>query len=326
MSRVLIADDDRISCTLLGSLLTKWGYQTEIVYNGVDAQRELLKPDAPRLAILDWMMPGLDGTQVIQALRAIHRESYTYVLLLTSKGQKEDILEGLDAGADDYLKKPFDAQELRARLRVGGRILDLERRLMCALETAEYRATHDFLSGIYNRAAILELLNREASRCARADQEMSVLMVDVDHFKVINDTYGHLVGDQVIKQLTLRMGAVLRPYDSIGRFGGEEFLVLTPNCTLSEAMMVAERLRFGVARDKMAIGQFAIPVTVSVGVSTIKESVADINLALQAADLALYEAKNKGRNRVECRISSELAAPSLPPPSLGECDEKDVIV
>jgi diguanylate cyclase (GGDEF)-like protein len=278
------------------------------VYNGVDAQRELLKPDAPRLAILDWMMPGLDGTQVIKALRAIHRESYTYVLLLTSKGQKEDILEGLDAGADDYLKKPFDAQELRARLRVGSRILDLERRLVCALETAEYRATHDFLSGIYNRAAILELLNREASRCERAGQKMSVLMVDVDHFKAVNDTYGHLVGDEVIKQLALRMASALRPYDSVGRFGGEEFLILVPNCALSEAMVVAERLRLSVAADKMAIEQFAIPVTVSVGVSTIKAAKLDMNLALQAADLALYEAKNKGRNRVECCAPSELAA------------------
>ena len=310
MSRVLIADDDRISCKLLGSLLTKWGYQVEIVYNGVDAQRELLKPDAPRLAILDWMMPGLDGTQVIKAVRAIHREFYTYVLLLTSKGQKEDILEGLDAGADDYLKKPFDAQELRARLRVGSRILDLERRLVCALETAEYRATHDFLSGIYNRAAILELLKREASRCERASQQLSVLMVDVDHFKVINDTYGHLVGDQVITQLALRMASALRPYDLVGRFGGEEFLVLVPNCALSAAMVVAERLRLSIATDKMAIGQFAIPVTVSVGVSTIKEAKLDTNLALQAADLALYEAKNKGRNRVECWVPSEPAIES----------------
>ena len=115
------------------------------------------------------------------------------------------------------------------------------------------------------------------------------------------------MGDQVIKQLTLRMASVLRPYDAVGRFGGEEFLVLTPNCALSEAMVVAERLRFSVARDKIVIGQFAIPVTVSVGVSTIKEAVVDINLALQAADLALYEAKNKGRNRVECCIPAKQA-------------------
>ena len=127
MFRVLIADDDLISCKLLGSLLTKWGFEIDVVNNGVDALRELLQPDGPQLAILDWMMPGLDGTEVIKKLRANHRESYTYVLLLTAKGQKEDVLEGMDAGADDYLKKPFDAKELQARLRVGTRILALER-------------------------------------------------------------------------------------------------------------------------------------------------------------------------------------------------------
>jgi diguanylate cyclase (GGDEF)-like protein len=167
---------------------------------------------------------------------------------------------------------------------------------------AEYRATHDFLSGIYNRVAIMELLNREASRCQRTRQEMSVLMVDIDHFKAVNDTYGHFVGDEVIKQVTLRMGSALRPYDSVGRFGGEEFLILIPNCALSEAILIAERLRLSVAKDKMEISQFSIPVTVSVGVSTMKEAVTDMNLALQAVDLALYEAKKKGRNRVECYV------------------------
>jgi two-component system, NtrC family, sensor kinase len=141
MSRVLIADDDRISCKLLGSLLTKWGYETDIVHNGDDALRELLKPDAAQLAILDWMMPGLDGIEVIRKLRTTHRESYTYVLLLTAKGHKEDLIEGLDAGADDYLKKPFDAQELRARLRVGADRKNLEG----ALREAErkYRGIFD---------------------------------------------------------------------------------------------------------------------------------------------------------------------------------------
>jgi diguanylate cyclase (GGDEF)-like protein len=177
--------------------------------------------------------------------------------------------------------------------------LDLERRLVCDLQKAEYRATHDFLTGIHNRAAIMELLNREASRCARTRQEMGVLIADIDHFKTINDTYGHPVGDQVIQQLALRMASALRPYDSVGRFGGEEFLILVPNCAFSEALIVAERLRLSVATDKLVIGPLAIPVTVSVGVSTIKGAVPDVNLALQTADSALYEAKNKGRNRVE---------------------------
>jgi two-component system, cell cycle response regulator len=317
MPRVLIADDDALFSKMLAGLLSKWGYQAEAVYNGIDARRELLKLDSPQLAILDWMMPGLDGIQIIKELRATQRPSYTYILLLTSKGHREDVFEGLFAGADDYLKKPFDTLELRARLQVGGRILDLERRLLGALESAEYRGSHDFLSGIYNRAAIMEVLDREASRCKRTRQEMSVLIADIDHFKTINDTYGHLVGDRVIKEVALKLASVLRPYDSVGRFGGEEFLILAPNCTISEAMEVAERLRLRVAREKLTIGQFSIPVTVSVGVSNVNGSVLDVNLALQTADAALYHAKNKGRNRVEYCVSSEEGA--SPPARLGEC-------
>ncbi len=180
--------------------------------------------------------------------------------------------------------------------------LDLERQLVSDLEKAEYRATHDFLSGIYNRAAIVELLEREAARCERTRQEMGVLITDIDHFKAINDTYGHSAGDEVIRQIAVRMASALRPYDSVGRYGGEEFLILVPNCALHEAVVVAERLRRSVTKEKFVIGQFVIPVTVSVGVSSTKGR--DVNLALQTADSALYEAKNKGRNRVEGRVPS----------------------
>jgi diguanylate cyclase (GGDEF)-like protein len=168
-----------------------------------------------------------------------------------------------------------------------------------ARSEAEYRATHDFLSGIFNRAAIINILNREASRCQREGQPLSVLIADVDHFKVINDTYGHLVGDQVIKLIVLRMAIALRSYDSVGRFGGEEFLIVVPNCGEGEAVVVAERLRIGIAGEKFVIGQLAIPVSVSVGVSTRTNAAQDVDWTLQVADSALYEAKRKGRNRVE---------------------------
>jgi diguanylate cyclase (GGDEF)-like protein len=308
MSRILIADDDRISCRLLSGLLAKWGYTTQIVFNGSDALSELQKPDAPQLAILDWMMPGLDGIEVIKKIRASHGNAYVYALLLTSKEEKENKVEGLEAGADDFLKKPFDAAELRARLRIGDRILDLERRLMSALESAEYKATHDFLSGIYNRAAITAMLDREAARCKRSKQEMSVLMVDVDRFKSINDTYGHPAGDEVIKQVTARISSILRTYDAVGRLGGEEFLILTPNCSTSEAMGVAERLRQSIAGEKMVCGALAIPVTVSVGVSAVNQDNPDAKRAIETADLALYAAKHNGRNRVECYVTPEPAA------------------
>jgi len=175
---------------------------------------------------------------------------------------------------------------------------------------AEHRATHDFLSGIYNRAAIIDLLEREAARCQREGRPTSVLLVDIDHFKTINDTYGHLVGDQVIRLLAQKMATVLRPYDSLGRFGGEEFLIVIPNCLTEEAMTVAERLRAAAASDKLAVREFAIPVTVSIGVSTITMPLQSSTWVLQTADSALYAAKRKGRNRVECSPSSKAAAPA----------------
>ena len=185
--------------------------------------------------------------------------------------------------------------------------LDVERRLVSALESAEYRATHDFLSGIHNRAAIMALLGRETSRCRRTRRELGVIMADIDHFKTINDTHGHAVGDQVIQELALRMASALRPYDSVGRLGGEEFLILVPNCALREAMIVAERIRRSVATEKFVLGELVLSVTVSIGVSTIKGIAPDVKRALQVADSALYQAKNKGRNRAECFVPSKRA-------------------
>jgi diguanylate cyclase (GGDEF)-like protein len=305
MSAILIADDDRISCKLLGGLLTKWGYQPRIVYDGEEAKRELLKGWAPQLAILDWMMPGMEGPDVIKAVRAARRDPYIYMLLLSAKGQKEDLLEGLEAGADDYLKKPFDPAELRARLRVGARILGVEKRLVTARETTEHQATHDLLTGVYNRATILELLNQEVSRCRIENQKMSVLIADVDDFKHVNDAHGHMAGDQVIRLLAGKMSSPLRSKDSVGRFGGEQFLILAPNCTQNQALVTAERIRARVAESKFMVDKCAIAITVSVGVSTVKEGVTDAKVVLQEADAALHLAKKKGRNGVEANAEPE---------------------
>jgi diguanylate cyclase (GGDEF)-like protein len=296
MSTVLIADDDRISCKVLAGLLTKWGYQPEIVFDGTEARRELLKANAPQLAILDWMMPGLEGPEVIKAVRAGRHEPYTYMLLLTSRGEKEDLLQGLDAGADDYLKKPFDPAELRARLRVGARILGLERSLSSAREITEHQATHDLLTGVYNRSTIIEILGQEISRCRNEGHKMSLMIAD---FKHINETHGNMAGDQLIKMLAAKMGSPLRPKDSVGRFGGAQFLILAPSCTLNQALVNAERLRSKIAGEKFVVEKSTIPVTVSVGVAVVKEAAADGKVALQEADAALHQAKNKGRNRVE---------------------------
>jgi diguanylate cyclase (GGDEF)-like protein len=162
--------------------------------------------------------------------------------------------------------------------------LEVERRLVCDLKETEHRATHDSLTGIHNRPAIMELLTREAARCKRTRQQMGVLIADIDHFKLINDTYGHPVGDEVLKQLVLRMALTLRPYDSLGRIGGEEFLILVQDCAPGEVVGVAERVRLSIANDNFVIGQFAIPVTVSLGVSAVEASTPDVDVAVQTAD------------------------------------------
>jgi len=301
MSKVLVADDDPVSRTLLRKLLTKWGYEAEVVDNGVEAWLALRKEDSAKLVIVDWMMPGLDGLEVVRELRSGNASSYTYVLMLTSKGQREDILAGMDAGVDDYLKKPFDPEELRARLRVGTRILGLEQRLVRALETSEFRATHDFLTGLYNRGAILDLLKREMQRGEREKSALGICMVDIDRFKSINDTYGHLVGDEVLKRLATCMITSLRPYDSVGRYGGEEFLIIVPNCDLEATRKLAERVCQMVSAAEFQIDDRSITVTVSLGVSAASQDKGTVTASalLREADGALYRAKEKGRNRVE---------------------------
>jgi diguanylate cyclase (GGDEF)-like protein len=307
MSTVLIADDDRVSCKLLANLLAKWGYQVEMVNDGAEAKRELLKANAPQLAILDWMMPGLEGPDVIKAVRAARHEPYIYMLMVTSKAEQEDLLKGLEAGADDYLKKPFDPAELRARLRVGARILGLERSLSSAREITEHQATHDLLTGVYNRPTILEILGQEVSRCRNEGHKMALMVADVDNFRAINEAHGHIAGDQVIKVLATKMVSPLRPKDSVGRFGGEQFLILAPNCTLNQAMVNAERLRSKIANERFVVERSSITLTISVGVSVIKDGATDGKAALREAEVALQKAKRNGRNRVECAGNTEPA-------------------
>jgi len=311
MARVLIADDDRVSSKLLGGLLTKWGFEVETVHDGVAARSELMKQDAPQLAILDWMMPGLDGIDVIKAVRSAGHESYTYILLLTSKVQKKDLLEGMDAGADDYLKKPFDSDELHARVRAGNRIVDLQAALIRAKNDLQFAAAHDPLTGLWNRGAIVKLLEREISRRERTGDSLGVVMTDIDHFKKINDQYGHLIGDAVLKEVTRRLAAGVRPYDAVGRYGGEEFLMVFPGCNASTLFVSAERLRCSIADQPIETKAGEISVTLSFGLATTElgdNNLPDCETLLRSADEALYAAKARGRNRVEPAAASLAAS------------------
>lgn len=295
--RVLVAEDDPIFRRVLERQLNNWGYEAIVVQDGGEAWEILQQSNPPDLLILDWMMPGIDGLELCRRIRQKQSDRYQYVLLLTGKDEKEDVIEGLNSGADDYLTKPFDIGELRARLRTGKRILALQTELIQAREALRFEATHDALTGLWSRGATLHLLGSEMQRCARTNTSTGILMVDLDHFKNINDTYGHLIGDEVLKETAYRIGQAVRSYDFVGRYGGEEFLAILTNCTLADIRMVAERIRTAIADLPIATKTADVKATASIGGVVTSKGAHDLEF-LAAADSALYEAKRTGRNRV----------------------------
>jgi diguanylate cyclase (GGDEF)-like protein len=296
--KILIADDEPVSRRMLQGLLVKWGYEVVLAEDGNAAWEVLKSPGAPRMALLDWMMPGQNGIDVCRKMRKQRPAPYTYILLITAKDAKESVVEGLESGADDYLTKPYHTQELRARIRVGSRLLDLEDNLVQAREAMRFKATHDMLTEVWNRGAILDNLDREIIRSRREGLSLGVLIVDLDHFKSINDTYGHLTGDAVLREVTRRMQADIRPYDAMGRYGGEEFLILLPGCNRTETEDKAERLRKAIAQRPFETDMGRLNVAMSVGGVALADWPEDtVNQVLQMADSALYRAKQEGRNR-----------------------------
>jgi diguanylate cyclase (GGDEF)-like protein len=299
--RALVADDDPMQRLYLTRCLSSWGYETLVAEDGEGAWEILQRDDAPQLVLLDWMMPGMDGIDLCRHIRSLKDRPYTYVVLLTARSNQQDLLNGLEAGADDYMTKPVNTPELQARLRSGQRIIDLQNKLHLAYEAQKYEATHDSLTSIWNRPAILDLFARECFKAEREKSVVGVLIADIDHFKLVNDQYGHVCGDIALREVASRMQASLRPYDFLGRYGGEEFLILVPGCDPSTVCEVAERIREGVSRQPIVARGNEIAVTLSIGASTT--SPPDVILRdelLQRADEALYRAKQRGRNRVEC--------------------------
>ena len=311
--KVLIADDDDVVRHILEATLLKWGYEAVIARNGLEAWRILQEDDAPKLVILDWIMPGMDGPAVCREIRKLEDRPYIYVLLLTSKHRKEDVIAGLEAGADDYISKPFDPHELKVRLRAGRRILDLQAELLAARESLRYQATHDGLTGLLNRSATLEALRNELERAARQGTPLCVMLVDFDHFKDINDTYGHSAGDAVLWEAARRMRTSVRTYDHVGRYGGEEFLFILPGCDTENARNQAERLKTFITGQPVELPSLAISFTISVGTVVKYDPVLeDLDSLVQAADAALYAAKVQGRNRIVVSESSDFHPKSLP--------------
>jgi two-component system, cell cycle response regulator len=303
--KVLIADDDPISRRLLEVSLTREGYPVSVAANGLEALRLLEQQDGPRLAVVDWMMPEVDGVDVCRIMRKSVREAYIYIILLTARGHQAEIIQGLEAGADDYVTKPFDLHELKARLRAGMRILELQEQLVVAREQARVQAAHDSLTGLLNHAAILTVFDKELARTTREASPVAVMMADIDNFKWVNDTHGHPAGDLVLHEIARRMQSAVRPYDSIGRYGGEEFVVVAPGCDLDGGAKLAERIRGFVCAQPVHAGDLTVPITMSIGVAVARGDTLAGQM-LRAADEALYAAKNAGRNRVEVALSANV--------------------
>ena len=295
---ILIADDDPVSRRLLEATLLRLGHTVVAVADGHTANERLLAPDAPRMAILDWMMPGIDGLGVCDAVRR-NAVNYVYIILLTAKDRREDMVAALDGGVDDFLTKPLDQTELRVRLRSGERVLELEERLLRSQEALRHQAQHDHLTGLWNRGRIFDELSAQLKRAVRERRPVAVALGDLDHFKQVNDTLGHATGDLVLESAAKSLQSALRSYDTVGRIGGEEFLLLLPGCELPEAMDIAERARAAVAATPVAGPAGPIQATMSLGVACHRPGETASGVALvEAADLALYRAKAGGRNRV----------------------------
>lgn len=297
--RILIADDSIVSGHLLEATLRKWEYEVITASDGAEAWEVLQAPNAPAIAILDWVMPGLTGPEVCRLVRQRSGEPYTYLLLLTSKSLKEDLVEGMESGADDYLVKPFDQHELKVRLRAGRRIVELQWELVRAREALREQATKDSLTGVWNRLSILEILERELQRSQREGTPVAVVLADLDHFKAVNDTFGHFAGDAVLREAVRRMQSCCRGYDSLGRYGGEELLLILPGCQGESAEGQAERMRAAIENTPLMLGEEPYHLTCSFGVTWSEPGKCCSPEALiRSADEALYRAKRAGRNRV----------------------------
>jgi two-component system cell cycle response regulator len=294
--RILIADDSLLSRRLLEETLRSWGYDVVVAADGEEAWRILSGEHSPSLAVLDWMMPGRTGPELCRLVRQRAAEPYTYILLLTSRNEKDDVVEGMDSGADDYITKPFDKHELKVRLRAGTRIVDLQEQLVAAREALRVQATRD----------------RELARSEREQVPVGVVVADLDHFKTINDTYGHFAGDWALQETARRMQDSIRTYDAIGRYGGEEFLVVLPGADQHAVRMQAERMRHAIRSKPVHMANAALNVTCSFGCTSGMGGRVTADSLIAAADLALYRAKRTGRDcslvePVSQRVSSMLA-------------------
>ena len=296
--KILVAEDDKVSLRILEKNISGWGFDVDLAGNGEEALRMLRGGDV-RLAILDWMMPGMNGIEICRSVRQEGGPKYVYIIMLTSRDRGQDIVEGLEAGADDYMSKPVNFLELRARIQTGRRVVELEDKLLESNRMLKDLASRDNLTSLWNRANVFQFLEEDLIRGRRESRPVSAIMIDVDNFKRINDTHGHLAGDVVLIQIAKRLERGVRPYDKVGRYGGDEMLTVLPGCGLAEVTAIGERLRKSISGEKMRTPAGDCEVTVTLGCSS-SELVPDATAEtlVQASDAALYKGKSMGRDRV----------------------------
>jgi diguanylate cyclase (GGDEF)-like protein len=293
--KILIAEDQPTSALFLRYMLEKVGHEVIIAPDGEFAWR-IVRSGAAPLLISDWVMPRLDGLDLCRRIRAEGGDRYTYIILLTSRNRREERLEGLRAGADDFLTKPPDPDELAVRLEIAGRILNLYDQLALKNSQLVELATVDELTGVKNRRRFREDLELLFAQADRQGSPLSVLMVDIDHFKQYNDTFGHPAGDEVLRQVGTILRKYVRAHDVVARYGGEEFVVLMPATRANEALEVAERLRAAIAFQPWPLRK----VTASLGMATTAPWTPNAAALVDQADQALYQSKQAGRDQVTC--------------------------
>ena len=309
--RILAVDDDPVSLRLLVSLLEKSGHEVLTARNGKEALAIALEKN-PQMVVTDWMMPEMDGLELCKQLRRMEVGRKLYILILTGRAEEERIVEAFDAGADDYIVKPFNPRLLSARIKPGLRVIllqednerqvqikeELNARLANEKRKLKAAAMTDALTELPNRRYAMRRLEKEWANSLRSKLPLSVIMLDIDHFKLVNDTWGHDVGDRVLQSTSRQIMSVLRRGDTCARMGGEEFLVICPTTDARGTLRVAERIRHAVESNVIKYQRFQGNVTISLGIGIRTAEINTIDELLKMSDEAVYEAKRNGRNRV----------------------------
>lgn len=308
MMKVLIVEDDNYVQQVLKKVFSKMDLEVLICSTGSEAL-DIVMREKIRLAVIDWVLPEteMDGLMVCRKIRKMRLSRYVYMIVLTARTDKEDLVEALDSGADDYIRKPFDEGELAARIRVGLRIIQLENKLVNSQRKLMSLAREDPLTKLFNRRALFDEVLKELNRSMREKGNIATVMLDIDNFKAINDTHGHLAGDIVLVEVARRLKIACREYDLVGRYGGEEFFMLLPHTDRAGALKVAERIHTAMKSKPVEFGKNKITFSASIGVystsfetelkgQNVNERLLDE--MIRKTDYALYAAKKEGKNRV----------------------------